>query len=211
MSEETKDLNIPKGYEEEEEVEISDDEGVYEEIQQEGENKEQKPISPEIKKSGKVTPSKEVLNMKMKLPETPLAKKYTLPTPTPEEKKQTLPTNKNPFTTFGSWTSSTMGKIEILMPVLTAKNKTTNDLTRKTKPEARYWKAPISFKHGNYSSTTIRFDNVPIPFYNGRGYGSKFVYLCLPGFAADYFAEAGKSRRLTVSVEKSLKPDKNRW
>lgn len=43
------------------------------------------------------------------------------------------------------------------------------------------------------------------------GCGSKFVYLCLPSFAADQFSEAKKGKRRTVVHEKSLQPDKNRW
>ena len=39
--------------------------------------------------------------------------------------------------------------------MLTGKNEATNELTRSTRPEARYWKAPISFKFGNFTSETI--------------------------------------------------------
>jgi len=189
-------------YEEEEEVEVTDDEtGVPTEEQSEDEA-EPSTASPKApsKKVGKVNPSKEVRNMVIPSPETVL-----------KTKRQTLPTNKNPFTTFGAWTEETMSQIEIVMPALTGKNESTNELTRKTRPEARYWKGPIVFKYGNFTSTTIRFDNVQIPFHTGKGYGSNFIYLCLPGFAADKFAEAGKTKRPTVVYEKSLQPDRNRW
>lgn len=187
-------------YEEEEEVEITDDENDVATDQRSSEELEPTVPSSPPKTPGKVKPSKEVKSMKMKSPEV-----------TPKAKPQTLPTNKNPFTTFGAWTDSTISEVEILMPVLTGKNESTNELTRSTRPEARYWKAPIVFKHGNFTSTTMRFDNVHVPFHTGKGYGSNFIYLCLPGFVAEKFAEAGKSRRPTVVHEKSLQPDKNRW
>ena len=98
------------------------------------------------------------------------------------------------------------------MPVLTGKKESTNQLTRESRPEARYFKALIVPKYGNFTSTAPRFEKVPIPFHTGKGYGSSFVYLCLPGFVANKFAEAGKTRRSTLVAEfKSLKPERNRW
>ena len=67
--------------------------------------------------------------------------------------------------------------MEISYPILTGKNETTNELTRSTRPEARYWKTPISFNHGNFTSETMRFDNVHIPFHTGVGYGSGYIYI----------------------------------
>jgi hypothetical protein len=191
-------------YEEEEEVEVTDDEEGLDTEQQSEDEPEKAGPSSSVKspagKVGKVSPSNEVKNMRMGSPESKA-----------HSKRPALPANKNPFTTFGAWTPETLSEIEIVMPVLTGKNESTNELTRSTKPEARYWKAPVVFKHGNFTSTTIRFDNVPIPFHTGKGYGSSFIYLCLPGFAAQKFAEAGKSRRPTVVTEKSLQADPNRW
>lgn len=194
-------------YEEEEEVEVTDDEApveVEEELE-EGSQAAEEPHTPQTRGTskassgtpGKVEPSEQVKAMKLKSPETPA--------------RSTLPAGKNPFPIFGAWTDSSMSEIEIIVPVLTGKNESTNQLTRESRPEARYWKAPIVFKYGNFTSTTLRFDNVPIPFHTGKGYGSSFIYLCLPGFAADKFAEAGKSRRPTIVTEKSLQPDRNRW
>lgn len=192
-------------YEEVEEVEVTDDENGVETAQDEEEPQiETEPEAPAqqtpSKKPGRVAPTEEVRNMKLKSPES-----------VPKARASSLSVDKNPFPTFGSWSDSTMSSIEILFPVLTGKNESTNELTRETKPEARYWKAPIVFKYGNFTSETLRFDNVHIPFHTGKGYGSNFVYMCLPGFAASKFAEAGKSRRPTMVYEKSLQADPNRW
>lgn len=193
---------VEETYEEEEEVEITDDENGL----PTGEESEEEPFEDPIEtpskasNSRKVTPSTAVKNMKMKSPES-----------VSKGKQQVLSPNKNPFPTFGAWTDETMSQIDIVIPVLTGKNESTNELTRATRPEARYWKAPIVFKYGNYTSTTLRFDNVHIPFHTGKGYGSSFIYISLPGFAAEKFAQAGKAKRPTVVHEKSLKPDKNRW
>ena len=35
--------------------------------------------------------------------------------------------------------------------------------------------------------------------------------MCLPGFAADIFQESVKKKRPTVTTEKNLLPDRNRW
>lgn len=186
-------------YKEEEEIEITDGEYKVEKEEPEKRALSLKPRTPRSSSGtpGKVEPSKQVKDMKLKSPEA-LA-------------RSPLPTNKNPFPIFGAWTEATMSEIEIIVPVLTGKNESTNELTRESKPEARYWKAPIVFKHDNFTSTTLRFDNVPIPYHTGKGYGSNFIYLCLPGFAADKFAETGKTRRPAVVTEKSLQADKNRW
>lgn len=190
-------------YEEVEEVEVTDNEEEAEIVEQDdGESQSQVDEAPATPsdKPGKVRPSSEVKRLEHSSPEAVSKKQMS-----------SLPINKNPFTTFGSWTDATLSEIEILFPVLTGKNESTNELTRENKPEARYWKAPVVFKYGNFTSNTLRFDNVHVPFHTGRGYGSNFVYLCLPGSAADKFAEAGKSRRPTMVHEKSLQPDKNRW
>jgi hypothetical protein len=42
-------------------------------------------------------------------------------------------------------------------------------------------------------SDAIRFDNVHVPFCEGKKYGSGYVYLNLPGFAGEIFAEAGRT------------------
>ena len=57
----------------------------------------------------------------------------------------------------------------------------------------------------------MRFDNVHIPFYTGKGYGSNYVYLCLPGHVGKSFDDAGKSRAPTKVIEASLIPDGQRW
>ncbi|KAK0100520.1 hypothetical protein ONS95_006981 [Cadophora gregata] len=199
MSYNVDNTNLTDTYEEEEEVEITDDEAGS----VNGEQYEGVTTPPgSVATPGKVKPTEEVKNMKMSSPQTTAGTKA---------KGQGLPSNKNPFTTYGSWTEDTMSQIEIVVPVLTGKNESTNELTRSTKPEMRYWKAPIVFKYGNYTSTTMPFDNVQIPYHTGKGYGSNFVYICLPGFAASKFSEAAKVRRPTVVNEKSLQPDRNRW
>jgi hypothetical protein len=154
------------------------------------------------KTPGKVKPSTEVKNMDMRSPQT---------APAPKPRGVTLNPNSNPFPSFGNWTPETLSEIEISFPILTGKNETTNELTRSTKPEARYWKAPVVFKFGNFVSETIRINNVHSPFHTGKGYGSSYVYLCLPGFLGTAFAEAGKRRAPTKVVENSLVPDSQRW
>lgn len=191
-------------YEEEEEVEITDDED--DEVNGESYEDTTTVSTPTPNSTrqtpGKVEPAQQVKDMKMSSPEAIASGKG---------KGHALPTNKNPFTTYGNWTDNTMSQIDIVVPVLTGKNESTNELTRSSKPEMRYWKAPIVFKYGNFTSTTIRFDNVHIPYHTGKGYGSSFIYLCLPGFAGSRFSEAAKVRRPTVVNEKSLLPDRNRW
>jgi len=149
---------------------------------------------------GKVTPSKKVKDMAMATPESQSKRSIA-----------TLSPDKNPFPTFGGWSPSALSQIEISFPILTGKNESTNELTRSKSPEARYWKAPITFKYGNYTSETVRFDNVHIPFHTGKGYGSNYLYLCLPGFIGEAFAEAGKRRAPTKVGENSLVPDSERW
>lgn len=157
--------------------------------------------SPAAKNSpGRVNPSPAVRDMKMKSPES--ADKSAGKRPTP---------NKNPFPSFGTWTEAALRDITIEFPFLTGKNETTNDLTRSTRPEARYWKAPIVFRYGQFTSDTMRFDNVSIPYQTSKGYGTNFIYLCLPGHAANIFAEAGRTKRPTKVTEKSLAPDRARW
>lgn len=209
MSKDMSQQNNTEEYDEEE-VEVSDtEEGAEIEEEVEGglgvEEEQGSPVivtPPEktLDNPGKVKPSKQVKDMKLKSPETIAGASAS-----------TLPVGKNPFPIFGAWTEATISEIEIIVPVLTGKNESTNELTRSNKPEARYWKAPIVFKYGNFTSTTLRFDNVPIPFHTGKGYGSNFIYLCLPGAVGEKFAEAGKSRRPTIVTEKSLQPDRNRW
>lgn len=187
----------------EEEIEVTDDEAAGD---TDGEGSVTPAETPTRRQKtskatpGKVVPSKEVAQMKMKSPES-----------VSKPSARALPMDKNPFPTHGAWTVDTMAQIEIVFPNLTGKNETTNELTRSTKPEARYWKAPITFSFGNFVSETLRFDNVHIPHHTGKGYGSSYVYLCLPGFAGAAFAEAGKKKAPTKVIENSLVPDKERW
>ena len=124
---------------------------------------------------------------------------------------QNLSSDRNPFPSFGSWSSASLSQIEICYPVLTGKNETTNELTQSTRPGARYRKALISFKFSSFTSETMRFDNVHIPFHTGKGYGSKSVYICLPGHAGKAFSDAGKTIAPTRVTETSLIPDRQRW
>ncbi|KAG9242102.1 hypothetical protein BJ878DRAFT_556377, partial [Calycina marina] len=176
-------------YEEEGEVDVTDDEDVATvEGQSDDEKEPTQAASAQTASSsapGKVTPSKKVESLKMESPESVSMARG---------KSIGLPFRKNPFTTFVAWTRGTMSQIDISEQARVQVLEGTN-----------------RFKYGNYTSTTLRFDNVHIPFHTSKGYGSNFVYLCLPGFAADQFAEAGKIRRPTVAHEKSLQPDNNRW
>lgn len=116
---------------------------------------------------GRVVPSDKVKNMEISSPQSSKARAGLTLTP-----------DKNPFPSVGSWSPANISQIEFVFPVLTPKNESTNALIRSTRPEARYWKAPIVFKFGNFTSDTMRFDNVHIPFHTGKGYGSNYVYLC---------------------------------
>lgn len=109
-------------------------------------------------------------------------------------------------------TSEHVGKLSIIVPVLGgSKTETTNELTRRTRPENRYWKAPVSFSAGGRTSPTLTLKNVHIPFHQNDKYGVDFIYMSLPSVLADAFAEAGKKRRPTVVTEKSLISDPVRW
>lgn len=151
------------------------------------------------KTPGRVAPSKEVKEMGIECPEVR------------KKRVEAKLFAKDPFPTFGDWSPSKLAEIEISFPISTGKNETTNELTRSFKPEVRYWKAPIVFKHGNFTSVTIRFNNVHIPCHTGKGYGSSYVYLCLPRSVGEAFAEAGKRRASTKVGENSLVPDTERW
>jgi hypothetical protein len=175
-----------------------DEEEVEEEAEEEEEEEpvpEPKPRTPK-KTPGKVKPSEEVKNMKLA---------------SPMSHASNLTPAKNPFTSMGKWTPQSFQEVDIQFPVFGTKSETTNDLTRNTKPEARYWKETLKFSYATYVSDTIRIDNVHIPYHNGRNYGEGFVYVCLPDFMAPRFAELGKARRPTVTGENSLQPDPNRW
>ena len=102
-----------------------------------------------------------------------------------------LTPDKIPFTAFGFLSPTTLAQVEISYPIDTGKYGTTAELTRSTRPEARFWKAPISFKYGNFTNATMRFDNVHIPFHTGKGYGSCHVYNCLPRYVGKACSEAG--------------------
>jgi len=151
-------------------------------------------------KPGKVKPSEAVKKMDIPSPEKPR----------PSGSKSLNPT-RNPFPSVGGWTPEMLNQITVEFPTLNATNETTNELTRKTKPEARYWKGPIMFRYGNFTSDTIRVDNVPIPYHDGTDYGENFIYIALPGYFAEKFAEAGKTKRPTKVTENSLVPDPERW
>lgn len=187
----------------EEEIEVTDDEGSADE------ETAKKPIqSPPVDSSskgkgsakGKVQPTEAVKNAPMESPESVSKKGMIKFSP-----------DKNPFPSNGVWNKDTLSQIKIAFPILTGKNETTNDLTRSTRPESRFWKAPIVFKYSNFTSETLRFDNVHIPFHTGKGYGDNFVYLMLPSEAGEAFSSSGKEVSPTKVVENSLMPDKARW
>jgi len=184
------------------EVEVTDDEGEQPAtnvpIQQPKATPSPKPTAPRT--PGRVAPSAAVAELVHTPPEARAAAGVDTLTPA-----------KNPFTTRGNWSPSTFSQIGVVFPTLTPKDETTNELTRATRPECRYWKAPIKFSYSTFTSSTIRFNNVHVPYHNGNGYGSSYVYIALPGFVASQFAEAGKTRRPTVVNEKSLVPDEQRW
>lgn len=149
---------------------------------------------------GKVNPSEEVKSMKMRTPAE-----------TVSSAPATLPTDKNPFPSFGAWTEETFSKVEIVFPILNEKCETTNELTRKSRPESRYWKSPILFKYNGYTSDTLKFDLVRSPYHTAKNYGSDYVYLTLPSYMSGMFAQAGKSKYPTRVNEESLAPNTEIW
>lgn len=176
-----------------------EDEEVEEEVEEEEleENDEAPQPTPTPKNTpGRVNPSDDVKRMKLSSPSSQFS---------------TLTPAKNPFRGMGKWNPASFQEVDIQFPVFGPKSETTNDLTRQTRPEARYWKETLKFSYATYSSDTIRIDNVHIPYHNGRNYGEGFVYMCLPDFMAPRFSELGKIRRPTVTGENSLQPDPNRW
>lgn len=190
------------------EVEYEEEE-VEEEVEEVEEEDAPEPSTPKPS-TPKLTPSKQA----GKVRPTSEVKKAPMESPASMESKSTsasLSPAKNPFTTMGMWTPNTFKEITLDFPILNNKCESTNDLTRNTRPEARYWKGPVKFSYASYTSDTVRIANVHIPYHTGRGYGENFVYVCLPGFMADKFAVEGKTRRPTVTNEPSLMPDSNRW
>ncbi|KAN0075752.1 hypothetical protein V8E54_007022 [Elaphomyces granulatus] len=148
--------------------------------------------------SGQSTPGKvfipaPVLAMPMRSPQTELV------------------TAKNTFEVTGAWTPGTLSSIRIIYPTLSSEIETTNDLTRENNPEKRFRKGALTFRYGNWTSDTIRFNNVAIPSGKGGKYGTSFVNVALPGFAAEIFSAAGKKTRPTIVNEKALQPDTVRW
>jgi len=182
---------------EEVEIEVTDDEGSVVDEDTETTAKE---TPPSTSGTQKVVVSKEVAEMKHSSPEAQSKKA-----------SNSLSPNKNPFSGFGAWTEETLRQITIEAPILSGTDETTNALTRSNNPENRYWKAPIVYRYGPFSSTEIKFENVHVPYHTKEGYGNDFVYMCFPGFAADVFSEACKQRRPTRVTEAALVPDRNRW
>jgi len=111
----------------------------------------------------------------------------------------------------GNWNEKSFNSVNIVFPLLSSKDETTNELTRKNSPEKRFWKGTISFVDGLHTRNTIVIRGVGIPYHDNPKYGLDFVYLALPGYMAAHFAECGMKRRPTVANEKNLVADPNRW
>lgn len=86
-----------------------------------------------------------------------------------------VPRKKNPFTTSFAWTKETFAAVKVNVPAITHANETTNDQTRANDPDNRYWKVTIDFTFNNYTSDTIRIENVPIPHSTSRNYGNGYA------------------------------------
>lgn len=201
---------VEEEFEEELEEELDDTDNVTEEEKDApAKSTPAKPVSNKVAPGkvtpGKVTPSKDVAKLKMKTPSS-----VASPIPSPQLKSGLKP-DKNPFPAYAEWNAADMEAIKISFPILSAKNETTNDLTRRSKPEARYWRAPITFSYGAFTSTTMKFSNVSVPYHTGSKYGTDYLYICLPKYVGDAFASAGKAVAPTRSTEVSLVPDNNRW
>jgi hypothetical protein len=117
--------------------------------------------TPEQGTPGKVFIPAPVLSMQMRSPETELV------------------TSKNTFEVTGVWTPSTLSSIKITYPTLSSDKETTNDLTRDNNPDKRFWKGGLTFRYANWTSDTIRFNNVSIPRGKGPKYGVSFVNMAV--------------------------------
>lgn len=197
-------INVSEDEYVEEEVEVSEDEvSADDEVAKlplQSPSVDIKKTSKPASTPKKVKPTEAVKNAPMETPESMKSKS-----------KSALVPGKNPFPSVGTWNSTNLSQINIRFPILTGKNETTNELTRESRPEARYWKAPIAFEYGGFVSESMRFDNVHIPFHTGKGYGENYVYMVLPIDAATAFAAAGKANAPTKVTENSLMEDKARW
>lgn len=173
--------------------EVTDNE---EEQSEEDEKPAEKPKVP-----GRVTPSSAVKNMRHGTP----AK--SAPT------RSKLSGARNPFESPGKWTEGEFKQVSVIVPPLTSKNETTNDKTRATRPETRYWRANIKFSYGSFTSEQIRVTGVAIPYLNQRQYGSDegYAYMCLPGFMGPHIAAAGMAMRPTTLKVGRLVSDNERY
>lgn len=116
---------------------------------------------------------------------------------TPETPRQPKPA-KNPFWSVGMWSPE---HLQYLKAHIGEVEETTGDFTRKTKPNARYWKAPISFSYGAYKSRIIKMENRDVPFAKSTNYGDSYVYANLDRNIASLIQAAAQEKALLVSVD----------
>ncbi|RKF83574.1 hypothetical protein GcM3_011008 [Golovinomyces cichoracearum] len=93
-----------------------------------------------------------------------------------------LNTENNPsyFTTNGKWTTETLERVTAIIPRNDRFAEITSESNKKRKSNLRFWIAPIQFSKDNHQSDVIRVEDVKIPYCLETGYGTKFVYMCLP-------------------------------
>ncbi|KAI1007506.1 hypothetical protein K3495_g714 [Podosphaera aphanis] len=156
------------------------------------------------------------------LPEdTPLAVRNmlnlvgTTPSPSPSSRKNSpatkLATQGASLEIVGRWTDAMARELKLYVPPLDGNAETTNELTRVTKPDARYWKAAIRFGLNDTQQDHLRIEGVGIPYVKGQTYGQTYLYVALPRQLRDAF-----ERRLGESCpvetrERSLSPSIIWW
>lgn len=131
--------------------------------------------------------------------------------PSSDDSSPRLDPHVDPFPMNGKWDPATLAAINIHFPTLNSRSETTNELTRSTAPEKRFWRGHISFSYLNFRSDVLRIEGVHIPLMQGPRYGTEYLYASCPRCIGDALANAGKSVRPTRIDEASLCPDSARW
>lgn len=84
---------------------------------------------------------------------------------------------KNIFLSTTKWTQELVDSIDVIVGDVKS---TTNTFTLRNNPDARHWKADISFRHGDNASSILKEGNAPIPWNRGNTYGTDYIYVNLP-------------------------------
>ncbi|KAI6244586.1 hypothetical protein HI914_07470 [Erysiphe necator] len=113
----------------------------------------------------------------------------------------------NPFELIGIWTQSSLSTVAAFFSPF---YDTTHEMNKRKSPNTKYWKSSIEFAKGSYRSSTIRIDDVIIPYSPENEYGEKHLYLCLPATLATLFKKAGSTYNINVQ-ETKLRGKPGEW